>query len=316
MPRKSRKRRAAEQREQKKDENKTKVGATLNHLNDNQTALNVAARTVLSGHLHQGDTRFQYPGVQCTFISFYALMRMHIKAPRLWNGMDIDTCVVEGNERFVIHCFENRMNPQMLLAKELPQYLTVCDHEFFCAQQEDAIKVGVLAIGESNEERITNSLSEAIEQCFDRFQSCLLICGGQTVALARHEAMYYVFDPHSRGKDGFLHPMGNAVLVSCRNISNVIEHISRLFTCSLRLSAFQQFELVPLTIWINGELASARKIDELTHKPTSCSDACEPTSDGDQASLHANKPAKLVMKLHETNKPVIGGEQTDLRVNE
>ena len=46
---------------------------------------------VVSGTLHQGDCRFQYPGIQCTFISFWALISMIIKNPLSWNAKDVDS---------------------------------------------------------------------------------------------------------------------------------------------------------------------------------------------------------------------------------
>ena len=50
----------------------------------------ITDRNVVSGTLHQGDTRFQYPGVQCTYISFFALISMELKSPHLWTTHDID----------------------------------------------------------------------------------------------------------------------------------------------------------------------------------------------------------------------------------
>ena len=51
---------------------------------------------VLSGSLHQGDIRFEYPGVQCTYISLWALISMKSKNPHIWNADDVDSCIMEG----------------------------------------------------------------------------------------------------------------------------------------------------------------------------------------------------------------------------
>ena len=76
---------------------------------------------IISGSLHQGDVRFLYPGVQCTFISLWALVLMESKPPLLWNTADIDGCIIDGNDRFLEHCFNIQIQPRQLLVKELPK---------------------------------------------------------------------------------------------------------------------------------------------------------------------------------------------------
>ena len=246
MPRKGPKARAAKQREQKKIE--------LNELmNENvqiraNTNIDIRTRTVIAGNLHQGNRIFEYPGVQCTFLSLYALVYMFEKPPHLWNGNDIDSCVIIGNDKFIKHCFERGMDPQMLLAKELPSRLSVDNNIYTCLQSENEVKVGTLGISSTSDEVIITSLDNAFEQTFHRFQSCLFLCGGITIALAKHESTFYIFDSHSRDRDGFVHPIGNAVLVTCKNICQAKQFVCELFTHSLRLSASEQFEVVPVSI--------------------------------------------------------------------
>ena len=125
MPRRGKKSKAAEQREQKKieydkcDNSDMQTRFSENELSQDTHIL--ADRKVVSGTLHQGDTRFQYPGIQCTYISYFALISMELKSPHLWTTHDIDTCVINGNFGFVKHCFERKLQPQMLMAKELPR---------------------------------------------------------------------------------------------------------------------------------------------------------------------------------------------------
>ena len=73
-------------------------------------------------------------------------------------------------------------------------------------------------------------------------------CGGQTIAVAKRENIFFVFDSHSRGKDGLLHHTGNSVLVSFTEIEILIGFIKELFIKSLCLSPSEQFELVPVII--------------------------------------------------------------------
>ena len=247
MPRKSNKRRAAEQREKAKADKKKieceSQPGNSNEIIDTQNDLNIIA-----GSLHQGNSRFEYPGVQCAFISFYALLCMIDKLPQLWTFADIDACVIEGNDYFIKHCNERKLRPQMLLANELPQKIAVGNDIFECLQLDHNIEIGLLGTRGNEEEHCIDTLTEAILRAFARFDSCLLFCGGLTVAIAQRESMFFVFDPHSRGNDGLLHPDGSAVLVYFACIRKAILFLERLFTQSLRLPLLTQFELVPLTI--------------------------------------------------------------------
>ena len=173
---------------------------------------------VISGTFHQGSTIFEYPGVQCTFISLFALIYMYGKPPKAWTGNDIDSCVICGNERFIKHCFDKGMYPKMLLASELPQRLTLNNQTFTCFQSDNEIKVGTLGTGSASSDSVMTSLSDALEETFNRFNSCLFVCGGLTIALAKHDSTFYVFNPHSRDQNGYLHPEGTAVLVTCKNV--------------------------------------------------------------------------------------------------
>ena len=71
-----------------------------------QSIQKTISRYVISGSLHQGDARFLYPGVQCTFLSLWALVLIENKSPHLWNTTDINGCIIDGNERFLEHCFQ------------------------------------------------------------------------------------------------------------------------------------------------------------------------------------------------------------------
>ena len=80
------------------------------------------------------------------------------------------------------------------MAKELPEFITIQDQTFQCHQLESEIKVGTLrrlAVEETN--FISNTLSEALNQHFHKSDSCLLFCGGQTIAIAKRESVFLHF---------------------------------------------------------------------------------------------------------------------------
>ena len=253
MPGRRKRSKAAEQREQAKKECiELGIDKTSSCLFENESQHDVGSIdnwTVVSGTLHQGDARFEYPGVQCTYISFWTLIYMSVKSPISWSANDVDMCVIDGNASFVDHCFERKLQPQMLLAKELPQFITCHGHVFKCDQLDDEIKVGTLTqlSVDSTTMVISETIGNALVKCFDISTACLFFCGGQTIAIAKQENTIHVFDPHSRGKDGLLYHSGNAVLVSFNDIQCLILYIERLMQ-SLGLRSSELFELVPIRI--------------------------------------------------------------------
>ena len=120
MPRRTRKSKAAEQREQNKEHVDHDMPQTPSCSGDYVSFQNIESLSdykVVSGTLHQGDIRFQYPGIQCTYISLFALISMEVKDPSIWCGNDIDSCIIEGNQRFLGHCFAQNWQPKNALGE-------------------------------------------------------------------------------------------------------------------------------------------------------------------------------------------------------
>ena len=244
MPRRGKKAKAAQQRELKKSDPRSN---NLNQLRpcepeQSNNNPNENASKIVSGTLHQGDTRFRYPGIQCTYISFLSLIQMIVKEPKTWTTRDVDACIIDGNALFMKHCRTRQMEPKMLMANELPDFIFYTQKSFICKQLDSQIKVGLLE--QSGNESFGHSLTQALNTA----ESCLLICGGQTVAIAKLDRHLFTFDPHSRGHDGLLHPLGSAVLLSFATVNEAIAHFNRLFD-SLGLRSSEQFEIVPLNIF-------------------------------------------------------------------
>ena len=186
------KRKAAQQREQIKKESieiDISQSATNTFENGISRDKGITDRKVVSGTLHQGDMRFEYLGIQCTYISFWALVTMKMKSPLSWKSDDIDSYVLEGNTGFIQHCFERKMYPQMLLAKQLPQLVRVDDHFLKCHLLDDEIKVGTLIQLSNNDyiDCVSETIGDVIIKCYGIFDSCLFICGGQTIAMAKRK---------------------------------------------------------------------------------------------------------------------------------
>ena len=174
---------------------------------------------------------------------------MKIKDPLNWIVNDVDVCVTRGNDGFIKHCFEQSWEPKMLLANELPQVVCVNGTGFDCRCSDTDIATGTLEQPLSGSTMpISLPIGDAVVNCFGISNSCLLICGGQTIALAKYENVFFIFDPHSRDENGMQHHSGNAVLVTLYSLQSLVDFIKRLLLHSLRLRATEQYELIPVSI--------------------------------------------------------------------
>ena len=246
MPRRGKKSKAAQQREIMKGEF-DQSQSRISELRVSNSSRISHAKTVLSGTLNQGDARFLCPGIQCTYISFLSLVKMIEKEPESWTTADVDSCIIDGNCRFMKHCRMLHIEPKMLMANELPEIISFSEKSFVCKQSDRQIIVGLLKPN-TDANYVSKTLCDGLSEVFSTADSCLLICGGLTVGLSKHSDSFFAFDPHSRGKDGLVSPTGTAVLIVFPNLNQMIAHFERLFLESLKLRCYEQFELVPLTI--------------------------------------------------------------------
>ena len=172
MPRRRKRSCAAQQREQKKLH---PLNFTLQ--NDTQMTNNTNKPDlykVISGTLHQGNTRFQSPGIQCAYISLIALIRMTHKDPQSWTSAHVDSCVIDGNAKFLKHCEALDIQPKMLMANELPNTINISQKCFVCKHSESNIEVGLLKPSMCGpEECVAQSIENALLKVLQCSQTCL-----------------------------------------------------------------------------------------------------------------------------------------------
>ena len=178
MPRKRKGVTAAQQRERLKRKQSSPMNDQLPCHKGQPALLRDAqkpdASKVISGTLHQGDTRFQNPGVQCAFISLLALIRMTIKDPQSWTSYDIDSCVIDGNSKFMKHCEALGIQPRMLMATELPKIIDLPKNSVACNQSESDIECGLLYPSMCDEDKcIANGIDKALVDGLNNSRSCL-----------------------------------------------------------------------------------------------------------------------------------------------
>ena len=138
----------------------------------------------------------------------------------------------------------------MLMTNELPQVVCVSVTMFECRCSDTNFATGTLEQPLSGSAMsISLPFGDALVNCFGISNSCLLICGGQTIALAKHEnVFFFIFDPHSRDEDGMQYHSDNTVLVTLSSFQSLVDFIKRLLLHSFRLKASEQYELIPISI--------------------------------------------------------------------
>ena len=294
MPRKRKRSSAAQQRE------KSKYTSNDQRSDQNKTEGSMSPQIpyefrLISGTLHQGDTRFQCPGIQCAFISLIALIRMTYKDPKSWTSAHIDSCVIDGNSRFMKHCEKLDIQPKMLMANELPKLIHFPKKSFVCNQNESEVKVGLLNPGIADT-CIAKHLDQALFEGLNSSNLCLLFCGGQTIAIAKIEKGFCTFDSHSRGRDGLLDPTGTAVLIMFHHLNELVCYVKKLFLHSLQLRPSEQFELVPLNI-------TEQSFEASENLPSACSEKAEIESN-ESNPMQKRTPVGMDTKDLDTSKSI------------
>ena len=209
---------------------------------------------VVSGTLNQGDVRFMYPGIQCTYLSLFALVCAQQKHPSTWSPIDVDSCVISGDKHFLDSFSASNETPHMLLVNELPKSFCVDDEVYKCHHYDDEIQVGLIAQehhANTNCSSISNCIIDAVKNCFVVSNAGLFVCAGQTISIWKDENEYFMFDPHSRDSNGLQCSGGNSVLVIFYTMEGLLRHLDKLLLESRRVERSSQFELVPLSITRN-----------------------------------------------------------------
>ena len=267
MPVRKKRGQAAKQREQNK-----RHDSDVSYKNDDKHIQNdefytsthsVAARLqyrVVSGTFHQGDGRFEYPGIQCTYLSLFAMIYAQQKRPSEWCPSDVNNCVSCGNSQFLDYFSARGETPCMLLINELPSTVRVENSIYGCFHYDEEATAGLIS-HECNVSANLNSysrcLADAVRNCFRVSNAGLFVCADQTVSVWKEGNDYFMFDPHSRDCNGLQYSEGNSVLVIFCSIEGLICHVSKLLLDSRRVERSSQFELVPISI---------TKVDETNDK--------------------------------------------------
>ncbi|XP_030019133.1 uncharacterized protein LOC115439438 [Sphaeramia orbicularis] len=167
------------------------------------------------GSFHQGDRRFLYRGVQCMAIALVSLAKHMVKSVFLWERLDLDQVLVEGDKLYCDLRTKNlfRHVSGLLSVPDLPKVFPIDRPEFsvHCGDTWSG-EVGVTS-GEWIDVGVYVSLQNGLERIFSQYSTCLLTLCGNTSAIICEDGQFAVVDSHSRSSCGLVHGDGTSVVL-------------------------------------------------------------------------------------------------------
>lgn len=197
----------------------------------------------VQANTHQGDSRFQGSGQQCTAMAMTALAYHQILEVARWNAADIDYILNRGDQLYVLS--SKFQNVSFLLPSDVVQSIDI-GFKTVTVKTMSA-QSGVLSLECA---RQMNDLFEHL----DRVQNTCILTFGQVhssyaVGIIKSVDWVYVFDSHSRNCQGFCVPDGYACVSKFDNVKEVTEFIVNL-ALSVGMLNECLFEVVGVCLWV------------------------------------------------------------------
>ena len=205
--------------------------------------------TVQSSY-HQGQIEIfgNNSGKQCVSNSLCSMAYAMVKSQRDWGPFDLDTILHNGNELYSFIQASSTMNNEYLLVSELPDTLDMFERSFsFTFQTPDVGIFGTNSEHVVDDFHFCSTLSDAIRKSLNLVDACFVTFTGNTIAIAKKDSVFYVFDSHARNAFGLPDQNGKCVLLAMGRVEDVIQHCYRLGTAQLA-GIYTQFEVTGVTV--------------------------------------------------------------------
>ena len=187
------------------------------------------------GSMHQGNSvLLPAAGRQCVanVLSFFLFTK--VKAPSTYTTDNIDSILYQGSSLYNQIIAHRLIANNFLLINELPTEVNVNRSMCLLSCRADDACFGLVF----NEQPI-NPPFYTVENAFahllaeQKYVFCTLASyegnsSGSTIAVYRCNGIFYVFDPHSRNKEGMLVSDGKSVLLTFALLSKLIEYVRNL----------------------------------------------------------------------------------------
>ena len=183
---------------------------------------------ILLGDFHQASAEVfcnQAAGTQCTMNCLMAIIKANCTDPSTWQTEDINEVLLEGNTAHLNVLYEKGWpavcNESKLGVDELPNILQ-CEMEKNIVAE---VRVTGVSYGMSRD------IGKLIHLAMKRHPWSIIRVHDKCMAILRpnmKNKTYYLFDPHSCGKTGEVHPNGAACLLTFMSIDGLIQHLKKI----------------------------------------------------------------------------------------
>ena len=208
-------------------------------------------KTIAQGNFHQGDPKFgNTAGTQCACNSLIAILYTQTKNGNEINGHDMDVILNLGDELYSFTQRDSTMHNVLLMISELPNELHILNESFSMEYAQPIY--GVL---EGSDENVSSfgamSLSQALQHQLLKYDACFMNFDQSIFAIIKGCNGYFVFDSHSRSRDGYLKEDGHSVLLYISSCEGIQRHCLTLAQSMGRCLNKTQFELTGVNVQVN-----------------------------------------------------------------
>ena len=168
---------------------------------------------VVQGSFNQANLKFgETAGRQCACNTLFSIAWSVIRQVGLWNSSDLDFILNEGDK-----IYKGLHIGTFISADELPQCINIENNEIYVEKlrfhQGTILKHSVNFLRNSYESNINNG------------NGFLLFINGFTLSVIWSNANFFLFDSHSRDKDGQICENGLSVLLKFRSLNAVEKYV-------------------------------------------------------------------------------------------
>ena len=197
---------------------------------DGQNQSSIVYSRSVQGSFHQAHAMFgDNAGTQCVANCLGAVAYHKLKNTQLWDTSDMNIVLTTGNELYTYLQRSSTINNRYLLVSELPQFVECFDKmfEFRCYESlASLISLGVDEV--CYDDFNAHSLLDALQISLSDADGCFVCFGGSTFFVGKTFAKYFIFDSHSRNREGHQTADGKSTRIIHDNLFDVQQHILSL----------------------------------------------------------------------------------------
>ena len=170
----------------------------------------------LSASYNQGHQKFgNTAGVQCACNSLFAICWSKIRKVTIWKVLDLDTILENGDQLY------KELNKHGLLGVEdLPNTVVIYEQSFSVEMLSN--ESGILT---RNYNIDSTSLLQLYGNCLNTGSGALFFLNNYTFSLIWNKQAFYLFDAHSRDKDGLITPDGTSILLKFKSLHEIQNYL-------------------------------------------------------------------------------------------